>query len=255
MYEVEVKVPAEHGPIRERLASLNAKLIDAVCQEDTYYDAPHRSFVETDEALRIRRERPLDAEEWTAAVTYKGPLVDDESKSREEAETVVDDGETMATVLERLGFDPVATVRKERERYRFGEYVVTLDAVDGVGEYVEVETDVDTSDSSSSTGPTDGSSTAGPSSSDSSTDGPSAGDRAGGGPSAGGQSSGGPSAGDSPTDGPSAGDRSADGPSAGSSSPDSIERAREGAFDRLHELGLDPADSIRTSYLELLLDG
>ena len=143
MYEVEVKVPADLERVRSRLTALEATEVGRVMQADTYYDAPHRSFPETDEALRLRVEsRPDEADEETR-ITYKGPLLDADSKSREEFETAVGDGETMDAVLTNLGFEPVATVRKERERFDLEGYTVTLDAVDDVGEFVEVEIEVD----------------------------------------------------------------------------------------------------------------
>ena len=141
VYEVELKLRAEHGPVRERLAELGAEPLGRVHQIDTYYDAPHRSFAETDEALRVREERREDGR-WVG-ITYKGPLVERESKTREEHETAVADGEEARAVLEGLGFVPAATVEKERERFGYGEYTVTLDAVDGLGEFVEVETEAE----------------------------------------------------------------------------------------------------------------
>ncbi|APW99099.1 adenylate cyclase [Halobiforma lacisalsi AJ5] len=173
MYEVEVKVPADLQRVREQLESLEAgaRPLESVVQVDTYYDAPHRSFPETDEALRIRSERtvseadvvetePSQAEESErdddrTKLTYKGPLVDDESKTREEVETLVGDRTAMDALLTNLGFDPAATVRKSRDRYAVSvadlefedtaaeTLLVTLDEVDGVGEYVEVETEID----------------------------------------------------------------------------------------------------------------
>ncbi|WP_408958784.1 class IV adenylate cyclase [Natrinema sp. 74] len=178
MYEVEVKVSADLKAVCDRLAALEARSLGRVVQIDTYYDAPHREFPETDEALRIREERPADGADETR-ITYKGPLVDDESKTRQEIETAVRDGEKFDSILTNLGFEPAATVRKERDRYSLEGYTVTLDAVDDVGEYVEVETEV--------------------------------------------------------------ADEAA------------LESARDGAYDVLESLGLDPDDQIRTSYLGLLL--
>jgi adenylate cyclase class 2 len=184
-----------------------------VIQRDTYYDAPHREFAETDEALRIRRvshgadetgrndeangssgddgghgsgeddesdaaEREIGDDGVETRVTYKGPLVDADSKTRREHETGIDDGETMDAILRALGFEPAAVVEKERDRFRVGEYTVTLDDVTDLGEYIEVET-----------------------------------------------------------------------------GSDDVDTAREGAFALLADLGLDPDDQIRTSYLGLLLDG
>jgi adenylate cyclase class 2 len=201
MYEVEVKVAADHERVREALAAAGAEHVSTLAQADTYFDAPHRDFAETDEALRVRREATATPDferresrsatidsvldgTFTARgesrVTYKGPLLEAESKSREEFETGVEDGETMREILGRLGFEPAATVRKLRERYHRGEYTILLDAVEGVGEYVEVETDVE--------------------------------------------------------------DEAA------------VESARENLYDVLRELGLDPSEQIRTSYLGLLLE-
>jgi len=150
--------------VRERLADAGAGRVATVAQADTYFDAPHREFAETDEALRVRRvatadpqferDRPLpklvdavlDGEEHASGesrVTYKGPLVEAQSKTREEFETGVDDGDVMRELLARLGFEPAATVRKLREKHELDGFTVLLDAVEDVGEYVEVETEVD----------------------------------------------------------------------------------------------------------------
>jgi adenylate cyclase class 2 len=136
MYEVELKLRADHDRVRERLADHGADRIDAVTQEDTFYDAPDRDFAETDEALRVRRETDEDTR---VVLTYKGPLVDSASKTREEAQTRVADGEAIEAILAGLGYEPAATVRKERENYALEDCTVTLDRVEGLGEFVEVE--------------------------------------------------------------------------------------------------------------------
>jgi adenylate cyclase class 2 len=142
VYEIELKMRADHEAVRERLAALGAEPLGTVEQADTYYDHPTREFAETDEALRIRRET-ADGDAETK-VTYKGPLVEAASKTREELETGVDDGETMAEAFERLGFEPAATVEKTRERFDHDGYTVTLDTVGDLGTFVEVETEADT---------------------------------------------------------------------------------------------------------------
>ncbi len=138
MLEVEVKVRASHDDVRPRLDAIDADPLGTVRQVDTYYAAPHRDFADTDEALRVRRERTDGAHEW-ATLTYKGPLVEAESKTRTEAETGVDDPDALAAILDELGFEPAATVRKDRERFAVDGYRVTLDTVDDLGEFVEVE--------------------------------------------------------------------------------------------------------------------
>jgi adenylate cyclase class 2 len=139
MYEVELKVEADHDEVRRRLTALGADPLGTVEQVDTYYEHPVRDFGETDEAFRVRRE--TDDEGTETRVTYKGPLVEESSKTREEFETGVEDGETMERMLEELGFEPFEAVEKRRERFACEGYTVTLDTVAGLGEYVEVETE------------------------------------------------------------------------------------------------------------------
>jgi len=141
MYEVELKVRAEHEQVQARLDDLDATLVERIHQEDTYYDPPDRDFAQTDEALRIRRHS--DGEDERTLLTYKGPLIDSESKTRQEAETEFEDDEAMQSILDGLGYEPVATVSKERVRYSLGDCTITLDTVDGLGEFVEVELETD----------------------------------------------------------------------------------------------------------------
>jgi len=145
MYEVELKVRADHNAVRDRLTDLGATHLGVVGQTDTYYDAPHRDFAETDEALRLRTEEGAD-EERTTRLTYKGPLVEEASKTRQEIETTVPDADAVDGIFQSLGFGPVATVRKERDRYELGGYHVVLDDVDGLDRFVEVEASADEDD-------------------------------------------------------------------------------------------------------------
>jgi adenylate cyclase class 2 len=146
MYEVEIKVRADHDSVRGALENREAAVLNTVTQADTYYDAPMREFAETDEALRVRRER-ADSEDGrsrsrdaeTAKLTYKGPLVDESSKTREEHETAVEDAAAIEATLDALGFEPVATVEKRRERFAIDGYTVSLDVVTDLGEFVEIE--------------------------------------------------------------------------------------------------------------------
>jgi len=192
VYEVELKVSADHDAVREALDRIGAESVGVVEQTDTYYDAPHRDFATTDEALRLRSEDGHAAVEAgddstaTGVLTYKGPLVEDESKTRREIESTVVDADAIDDALGAIGFDAAATVEKRRERYRVDGVTVTLDDVAGLGHFVEVETEI-------------------------------------------------------PRE--AAGDADA-----------AIADAREGLEVLLTDLGLDPADAIRTSYLGLLLE-
>lgn len=138
MVEVEAKIVLPDcgilGTVEEKLRSLGAVPEAVVVEEDTYYQHPCRDFSETDEALRIRRVN------GSAELTYKGPKrVISGSKAREELTIKPVDVDAMDKLLRVLGFHPVAVVRKERRYYRFRETMVSLDQVDELGCFVEVE--------------------------------------------------------------------------------------------------------------------
>ncbi len=140
MYEVEMKVRADHEAVISEIEASGATPLGSVEQIDVYFDAPHRDFAARDEALRLREETSED--ESTAVLTYKGPRLDGDSKTRAEHETTVGSPGDLEAALSALGFTPAATVEKTREKYVLGEFTVALDAVRGLGEFIEVETTV-----------------------------------------------------------------------------------------------------------------
>ena len=136
MIEIEVKARADHERIKELLKDLGARAIDVEHHYDTYYNAPHRDFSITDEALRIRIVN------GRAVLTYKGKKLDAVSKTREEFETGVD-GDTMRSILLSLGFVESGVVKKTRAVFELEDMTICLDSVDGLGEFIEVETMVE----------------------------------------------------------------------------------------------------------------
>lgn len=135
MLEIELKTRVENlAAIRNRLQVLGALYESRVLERDSYFNAPHRDFGETDEALRIRYAGER------STVTYKGPKQQNfHLKAREELNCRVESGEAMHRIFTSLGFRPVAEVRKWREYYQFRGATVSLDEVEGLGEFVEIE--------------------------------------------------------------------------------------------------------------------
>ena len=136
MIEIEVKARANHERIKKLLTGLNARAIGVEQHCDTYYNAPHRDFSITDEALRIRIVN------GRAVLTYKGEKLDAVSKTREEFETDVD-GTIMRNILLSLGFIESGVVKKTRTVFELDGLTICLDSVDGLGEFIEVETIVE----------------------------------------------------------------------------------------------------------------
>jgi adenylate cyclase class 2 len=138
MIEVEVKAHAPNlNEIEEKIVEIGASLEGEEYQEDLYFNAPHRDFAQTDEALRIRKIKKENSEE--TYITYKGAKMDNVSKTRKEIEVAVENPSKVADILQNLSFRPVATVRKNRIIYTLGELIITLDKVHGVGDFVEIE--------------------------------------------------------------------------------------------------------------------
>ena len=141
-YEVEIKFrSADHDLLRRRLAGRGAVEETPVVQVDTYLNHPSRDFARTNEAFRLRR---IGAEN---RITYKGPKLEGPTKTREEIELSLAEGEDafdqLRRLFENLGFRPVATIRKERTTFHLSDpplrIEVALDRAEGLGDFAEIE--------------------------------------------------------------------------------------------------------------------
>jgi adenylate cyclase class 2 len=133
--EVELKYRcAEPGDVLRRLEALGARRIGEFQQEDVYFQHPCRDFALSDEALRVRFSGGV------AELTYKGPREHvSEGKSREELVVPVGNPEQLLELLRKLGFREVARVRKKRIVFLISGAEVSLDHVEGLGVFVELE--------------------------------------------------------------------------------------------------------------------
>ena len=146
-YEVEMKFPV--------VMPLDFDWDDVVEEIDTYFRHPCRDFAQTDEGLRIRKTVTPQLEAEDCVLTYKGPKIDSETKTRKEIEISVaeDDGENCQSILESLGFAPVEIVRKFRKTKTIlvenREYTLSLDSLPLLkdrgrpSEFLEIETIAD----------------------------------------------------------------------------------------------------------------
>lgn len=143
LIEVEAKYPVHDlDKFRNQLEAMGASVGDSVRQADEYFAHPARDFAQTSEAFRLRsigKENRL---------TYKGPLLDSTTKTREEIEIAFPSGpdvrESMRQLLTALGFNSVRVVEKIRQTFHldWGErqFEVCLDHLPTLGDYVELET-------------------------------------------------------------------------------------------------------------------
>jgi adenylate cyclase class 2 len=147
-YEVEQKhrIDSASGTdIGILLAGYGTTLGEPVYQSDQYFTHPTRDFAKTDEALRIRTEGDR------SFVTYKGPKIDQTTKTRRELELPLhasdSEGRKMAELFQAIGFTPLATVEKNRRPFKIEYAGKTVsgayDIVHMLGMFVELELIVD----------------------------------------------------------------------------------------------------------------
>ena len=146
-FEVEQKYRvASHEGVLTALAAQGVAVGEPVEQVDCYYRHPQRDFAKTDEAFRLRSVGQQNF------LTYKGPKIDQNTKTRLEEEVRLADGpearQSCDAIIRHLSFEPVATVTKHRRiatTERRGQTAeIALDDVAEIGQFVELEISIET---------------------------------------------------------------------------------------------------------------
>ena len=141
MIEVEVKAKiTSFNEIEKRLEALGAVKSRKEFQEDIYFASPIVDFAKTDEALRIRTT------DNDIFITYKGPKLNSEAKTRKEVEMSIESASKAKDIFEEIGFKEVRTVRKNRQYYTYENFEISLDDVEGLNPYMEIEIALDDSE-------------------------------------------------------------------------------------------------------------
>jgi adenylate cyclase class 2 len=131
--EIEIKAAlVDRRGVESMLRELGARSRGERRQVDLYFAHPCRDFGTTDEALRLRLDGDLQV------MTYKGPKLDARSKTREEIEQPID-FDSMVATLHRLGFRDFLKVEKMRTDYDLDGVIISLDRVNGLGDFIELE--------------------------------------------------------------------------------------------------------------------
>ncbi|WP_405310390.1 class IV adenylate cyclase [Methanobrevibacter sp.] len=134
MIEVEVKAKIDSfEEMEKRLENLGALKSKKEFQEDIYFASPIVDFAQTDEALRIRTTNN------NIFITYKGPKLNKDAKTRKEVEMSIESASKAKDIFEEIGFKEVRTVRKNRQYYTYENFEISLDDVEGLNPYMEIE--------------------------------------------------------------------------------------------------------------------
>lgn len=136
--EVEIQVVIKDPKkVEERLIEVG-KFIKTRKQKDKYYVTPDRNFFDKDapnEYLRIRYEDESNHLNYSYLhFDKKGWLM-----ATDEYETKVEKPEIVEEIFKKIGMILKVTVIKTRKYFKCGDFEVTLDKIENLGEFMEVE--------------------------------------------------------------------------------------------------------------------
>ncbi len=138
--ELEVKARVEDPDrLRVALERVGAVLDFRGEMIDRRFDAGGR-LAQRDEVLRLRVFQPADGSPAYGMLGWKGAHAQQgRYRRRAEAEARVPDPETVATILERLGFTVSLRIDRRVEVYRLGDATVRLEWYPAMDVLLEVE--------------------------------------------------------------------------------------------------------------------
>lgn len=140
--EVEVKVELTEKQSTDLQEDLDGRsTVEEMTEKDIYYTAPVRDFLETNECLRIRSRDGEPVE-----LTYKGKTTPEMREQnqfwKEELDIPIESVADAKNLLKAIGCEELSTVVKHRTKAKIGEKKVTLDNVEGIDYYLEIESEV-----------------------------------------------------------------------------------------------------------------
>lgn len=136
--EIELQARIEHLAPLLTFLEKEARFELETHQRDEYFTPPHRDFLAirpVQEWLRIR-----DAD-GTYSFNYKKWYFDEEGRGlyADEYETKIENINMVRKILESMDFKPIVTVNKKRKIWKYEDYEISVDSVEGLGDFVEVE--------------------------------------------------------------------------------------------------------------------
>jgi len=134
MTEIEVKFRVENlNALKRKLREVGFRMETPRTHEmNTLYDLPGEILRSRKELLRLRQY----GRKWT--LTHKSGKRTGRHSSREEIETVVEEGESMDLILRALGYAPSFRYEKFRAEWTDGNGQVVIDETP-IGNYCEIE--------------------------------------------------------------------------------------------------------------------
>jgi adenylate cyclase class 2 len=140
MKNIEIEIQVKIGNTKNLIKFLKkkAKFLYENHQIDEYFTPSHRNFIKTRPAKEWLR---LRSEENNYSITYKNWYFTKEGKSYhcDEFETTIGDIKQLKNILKVLNFKSLVTIDKIRKTWKYKNYEIAVDAVRGLGNFVEIE--------------------------------------------------------------------------------------------------------------------
>ena len=136
MYEIERKYHIKNkAALLQRISQvIGVKKLREIDQTDAIFlPQDKKTFEELskgDPVVRLRREND------TTQITLKKSM---ENSSNIELETNIEDYDTTEQILLNLSLNQVTLVKKRRTEYSYKDYTLTIDSVEGLGDFLEIE--------------------------------------------------------------------------------------------------------------------
>ena len=136
--EIEIQVKIEDSQPLVEFLSKNGKFKYENHQIDEYFSPVHRDFTAVrpvKEWLRLRNSG------GKYLMTYKNWYYDGNGKSThaDEYEFSIDKIDQMDKILKVLDFKNVTTVNKVRKAWDYKDWEISMDSIEGLGDFVEIE--------------------------------------------------------------------------------------------------------------------
>jgi adenylate cyclase class 2 len=136
--EIEIQVQVEKVASLLKFLKSKGKDLGTSRQIDIYYTPAHKNYIAkkpVDEWLRLRDTDGI------YSITYKNWHHDKDGKSRycDEYETAVKDIKQIKLLFKALDVKETVKVDKNRSKYKYGKYEISIDKVKNLGSFVEIE--------------------------------------------------------------------------------------------------------------------
>ncbi|WP_048816795.1 class IV adenylate cyclase [Caldisphaera lagunensis] len=135
--EIEIKIKIDCNKIEtieNNLKKFNAKFSGEREELDLYLNHPCKDMKENDEAIRIRY---VNGKPET--ITYKSKRGDKNNPIKSREEIIVETKEDPMPLFSKLGFSVGVKVKKKRRYYDLDNLEFSLDFVDNLGCFIEIE--------------------------------------------------------------------------------------------------------------------